>query len=69
MARPGKFVEAHPDEPAAVPSPKTMERFSADTLRAKAARMMPNEPAAIPRPISTPPIRPQQIARKMPMRL
>ena len=43
-----------PAEPAAVPRPKTKERCSAETRRAKAARTMPKEPAATPSPTRTP---------------
>ena len=44
-----------PAEPAAVPTPNTIERFAGDTLRAKTERMIPKEPAAVPSPTSTPP--------------
>ena len=44
-----------PADPAAVPMPKTIERFSGGVWRAKAASTIENEPAATPRPTSTPP--------------
>ena len=43
-----------PMEPAAVPTPNTMVRFSGGTRRLKAASTMEKEAAAMPRPIITP---------------
>ena len=40
-----------PIEPAAVPMPKTIERFSGGTRRPKAASTMEKDAAAMPRPI------------------
>ena len=43
-----------PIEPAAVPMPKTIERFSGGTRRPKAASTMEKDAAAMPRPIIRP---------------